>query len=85
MAGLMHGHRVACIGDQGVLHNVVLEDGVTMLLGNSGTHEPSGVTSLKTLSPNKTTVQTLNLVQVVAYQNIEGLHCCNKYTDCCTK
>jgi hypothetical protein len=47
---LMHGHRVACSGDQGVLQNVVLEDGVTMLLVNSGIHEPSGITSLKTES-----------------------------------
>jgi len=82
---LMHGHLVACSGDQGVLQNVVLEDGVTMLLGNSGKHEPSGITSLKTSSPNKTTLQTSNPVQVLAFQNIEGSRRCNKYTDCCTK
>jgi hypothetical protein len=78
---LMHGVCVGCNGGQGVLQNVVLEDGVTMLLGNSGKHEPSGITSLKTLSPNKTTVQTSNLVQVLAFQNIEGLWHYNKYTD----
>jgi hypothetical protein len=82
---LMHGRRVACNGDRGMLQNVVLEDGVTMLLGKSGKHEPSGITSLKTLSPNKTTVQTSNLMHVLAYQNIEGLCRCNKYTDCCAK
>jgi len=82
---LMHGHCVACSGNQGVLQNVVLEEGVTMLLGNSSKHEPSGITSLKTLSPNKTTVETSNLVQVLAFQNIEGLCHYNKYADCCTK
>jgi hypothetical protein len=55
-----------------VLQNVVLEDGVTMLLGNSGIHEPSDISSLKNLSPNKTIVQTSNLLQVLAYQNMKG-------------
>jgi hypothetical protein len=42
---LMNGHRVACSGDQGVLQNVVLEDGGTMLLGNRCKYEPIGITS----------------------------------------
>jgi hypothetical protein len=37
----MHGHHAVCSGDEGVLRNVVLEDEGTMLLGNSGKHEPS--------------------------------------------
>jgi len=63
---LMRGHCVTCNGDQGVLQNVVLEDGVTMLLGNSAKHEPSGITSLK--SPNKTTVQTSNLGRFLLFR-----------------
>jgi len=43
-----------------------------MLLGNSGIHEPSDISSLKNLSPNKTIVQTSNLLQVLAYQNMKG-------------